>query len=280
LSGGLFSFRWDVDHHACVTDGLPLVRQVCRDLRVPNTFFVNMGRSTNLAEWLKGASRTRQKLTDRESVSLAEKAGWARVLAETVRARPVGLSFVRDLAALQDDGHELGLHGGMDHVRWSRRFDVLPESVLEADVGESLGHFRRHFGEPHGFSSPGFRADRRTAALVERLGFAYDGDRIGGAPGPAEVDGTAFRHWTVPVTICGPRTIPFLEWHGARGTPEDRVMAELDRALDRGGIAVLYGHPCYEGVRVDLLRRVFEKVLARGFRFVTHREIVAAGVGS
>ena len=41
----LFAFRWDVDHRVCATDGLPRIRKVCRDFGVPNTFFVNMGRS-------------------------------------------------------------------------------------------------------------------------------------------------------------------------------------------------------------------------------------------
>jgi hypothetical protein len=32
---------------------------------------------------------------------------------------------------------------------------------------------------------------------------------------------------------------------------------------------VLYGHPCYEGVRDNVLRQVFATVVERGFRFVT-----------
>jgi hypothetical protein len=48
----LFSFRWDIDHRACITDGLPRILRVCNELGVKNTFFVNMGRSTNLREWL------------------------------------------------------------------------------------------------------------------------------------------------------------------------------------------------------------------------------------
>jgi hypothetical protein len=32
---------------------------------------------------------------------------------------------------------------------------------------------------------------------------------------------------------------------------------------------ILYGHPCYEGVRDAVLRKVFARVVERGFRFVT-----------
>jgi peptidoglycan/xylan/chitin deacetylase (PgdA/CDA1 family) len=270
VSEKLFVFRWDVDHRVCMTDGMPRIRAVCRDFGVPNTFFVNLGRSTNLREWLgKGVTRSKAKLADREAVHLIQKTGLPRFLLETALARPVGLSFVPELNAVQAEGHELGLHGGMDHVVWSRRFHELPDSALEADVDESYAHFVRHFGKPAGFSSPGFYSDERVMRLLDRLGFLYNGDGIGGEPRPATADGRELSHWTIPVTLAGPRTIPFLEYHGAKGTPEVEVMRQLHEHLESRSHVVLYGHPCYEGVREGVLRQVFAAVLEHGYRFVT-----------
>ena len=270
MSDRLFVFRWDVDHRVCVTDGLPRIRAVCRDFGVPNTFFVNMGRSTNLREWLgKGIVRSKAKLADREAVHLIKKTGWPRFIIETALGRPVGLNFGPELHATQAEGHELGLHGGMDHVIWSRRFHELPEQVLESDVEESYGHFVRQFGRPAGFSSPGFYSDERVMALLDRMGFLYNGDGIGGEPHRAEAAGRTLRHWTIPVTLSGPRTIPFLEYHGAKGTPEAEVMRQLGAHLDANDVVILYGHPSYEGVRDAILRKVFATVMERGFRFVT-----------
>jgi peptidoglycan/xylan/chitin deacetylase (PgdA/CDA1 family) len=270
VSERLFVFRWDVDHRVCMTDGMPRVRAVCRDFGVPNTFFVNLGRSTNLREWLgKGVSRSKAKLADREAVHLIKKTGWPRFILETALARPVGLSFIPELNALQAEGHELGLHGGMDHVVWSRRFHELPEGEIGADVEESYAHFVRHFGRPAGFSSPGFYSDERVMRLLDRLGFLYNGDGIGGEPRRAIADGRPLRHWTIPVTLAGPRTIPFLEYHGARGTPEADVMREVQQHLESRPLVVMYGHPCYEGVHEGMLRKVFAAALEHGFRFVT-----------
>ena len=85
----LFAFRWDVDHRVCVTDGIPKIRAVCRDFGVPNTFFVNMGRSTNLVEWIgAGAARSKAKLADRDAVHLIKKTGWPRFLIETALLPP------------------------------------------------------------------------------------------------------------------------------------------------------------------------------------------------
>jgi peptidoglycan/xylan/chitin deacetylase (PgdA/CDA1 family) len=271
----LFAFRWDVDHRACMTDGVPRIREVCRALGVRNTFFVNLGRSTNLREWLGGLARSREKLGDREAVHLIAKIGWRRFLVETLRARPVGLSFPDELAALQAEGHELGLHGGLDHVVWSRRFPELPRHVLEADVLEAHRLFVERFGAPAGFASPGFRSDERVMEILERLDYRYDADAIGGEPHRARARGRTLRHWTIPVTLAGPRTIPFVEWQAARGVPEADIVAAVSRHLAECERVVVYGHPSYEGVRAPLLRRIFEAALASGFRFVTLRELAA-----
>jgi hypothetical protein len=108
----------------------------------------------------------------------------------------------------------------MDHVIWSRRFGQLPDAELIADVETSYAHFVRHFGRPVGFSSPGFYSDERVMLLLDRLGFVYNGDGIGGEPHRAMAGDRVLGHWTIPVTLSGPRTIPFLDYHGARGTPE------------------------------------------------------------
>ena len=47
------------------------------------------------------------------------------------------------------------------------------------------------------------------------------------------------------------------------------MLRQLEEHLDQHESVVLYGHPCYEGVRDRLLRRVFGVVVERGFRFVT-----------
>jgi len=274
VSDRLFSFRWDIDHRACMTDGMPRVMEVCKEFGVPNTFFVNLGRSTNLREWLgKGIRGSRAKLNDMEAVNLIEKIGWPRFVLETLLSRPVGRSFVPELQKVLAAGHELGLHGGSDHVVWSRRFANLPEEVIAADVSAALEEFKRYFGTPAGFTSPGFKFDERTSRLVEKLGFRYDGDAIGGEPRRASSNGHALEHWTIPVTICGPRTIPYLEWHGARGTTEDAVIDDFRGRIKDESWVVLYGHPCYEGVNDRLLRRVFKTVVDAGFRFVTHAEM-------
>ena len=65
----------------------------------------------------RASARSKAKLADREAVHLIKKTGWPRFLLETALSRPVGLSAsCPTLQALQAEGHELGLHGGMDHV--------------------------------------------------------------------------------------------------------------------------------------------------------------------
>ena len=276
MGSKLFSFRWDIDHRACMTDGIPHIQSVCREYGIHNTFFVNMGRSTNLREWLgKGFKGSRQKMADREAINLVRKIGWPRFLLETVLARPVGRSFIEPLKSLQDDGHELGLHGGSDHVVWSRRFGELPEEIMARDVSDTLDEFAAAFGKPPGFTSPGFKSDDRVMRIIESLGFVYHGDAIGGRPHTTRSPGASYDHWTVPVTICGPRTIPFFEWHAATGSDESAAFHHFSHELDSDDVAVLYGHPCFEGLEPARLRRIFDIVLEKGFDIVSHAELVA-----
>jgi peptidoglycan/xylan/chitin deacetylase (PgdA/CDA1 family) len=274
MSERLFSYRWDIDHRACITDGLPRILDVCDELGVKNTFFVNMGRSTNLREWLgKGLRGSRAKLNDMEAVHLIKKIGWPRFALETLLSRPVGASLIKPLEQILRRGHELGLHGGSDHVIWSRRFAQLTAAEITADVAQTLEVFTRHFGKPQGFTSPGFKCDARTRRLVEELGFRYDGDAIGGEPHRGFVDDKQVSHWTIPVTLCGPRTIPLTEWHGARGSSEEEIVTDILQRTATERWVVLYGHPCYEGVRAGLLRRIFRAVQEAGFRFLTHAQM-------
>jgi peptidoglycan/xylan/chitin deacetylase (PgdA/CDA1 family) len=272
----LFSFRWDIDHRACITDGLPRILKVCEEFAVKNTFFVNMGRSTNLKEWLSkgGLKGSKAKLNDMEAVHLIKKIGWPRFILETLLSRPVGRSFIDRLQAVAAAGHELGQHGGADHVVWSRRFFELPEATIEQDVTEGHAEFTRVFGRPVGFTSPGFKSDERITRIVEKLKYKYDGDAIGGDPHHPRCSERPVGHWRIPVTLCGPRTVPLLEWHGARGTPTPQIVEDLNARLEGQDWVVLYGHPCYEGVNDDVLREVFRTVTARGFRFVTHAQMV------
>jgi len=277
----LFSFRWDIDHRACITDGLPRIIDVCDELGVANTFFVNMGKSTNLREWIgKGFSGSRAKFADTESINLIGKIGWGRFMYETLRSRPVGFSCIPQLQELVSAGHELGLHGGSDHVVWSRKFSVIPEEVIRADVEDTLREYKSHFGTPTGFTSPGFKSDERVMALVDDLGFQYNGDAIGGGPARTVVEGVELGHWTIPVTVCGPRTIPFIEWLSARGKDDKQILEDFEKQIEDEQFVVLYGHPCYEGLRTDLLRNIFSRVQELGYRVVTHEEVAQGLSGS
>ena len=54
-----------------------------------------------------------------------------------------------------------------------------------------------------------------------------------------------------------------------KGLEAAEMFRLLDEHLDARDEVILYGHPCYEGVREAVLRRVFARVVERGFRFVT-----------
>jgi hypothetical protein len=157
---------------------------------------------------------------------------------------------------------------------------VIPEEVIRADVEETLREYKSYFGTPSGFTSPGFKSDERVMTLVDDLGFQYNGDAIGGGPVRTVVQGVELDHWTIPVTVCGPRTIPFIEWLSARGKDDEQILEDFETQIEDQQFVVLYGHPCYEGLRSDLLRNIFSRVQELGYRVVTHEEVARELSGS
>jgi hypothetical protein len=87
------------------------------------------------------------------------------------------------------------------------------------------------------------------------------------------VSGKPVRHWTIPVDLIGPRTIPLIEWHGAHGTAEEEIVDDILERMENRDWVVLYGHPCYEGVRDGLLRKIFVAIQKAGYRFLTHAQM-------
>ena len=143
--------------------------------------------------------------------------------------------------------------------------------MLEADVEESYGHFVRHFGKPAGFSSPGFYSDERVMRLLDRLGFAYNGDahrrraapRHRGRPAAAALD-----HPGDAVRARAPFRSSSTTAPAARRRP--RCCASSTEHLEGRDLVVLYGHPCYEGVREQRAAQGLRaRCVERGFRFVT-----------
>ena len=278
---GVLAIRFDVDSVTCIERGIPKLRRLADELGVRFTFFVNMGHSFN---WSHNARhivrRLRSRRSDppkgedsaRSSLPTTLKLGWRGVLKTVVLNPRLGDRYRATFDALHAEGHELGLHGGTDHVVWQRALDELGEEGLEHLFRPAFELFTERYGKPAGFASPGFQFNEAVLRLLDSESFVYASDMAGESPfHPETPSGRPYGHYQVPVNVLGDHRVPLVEQGLARGRKPAQIEQSLVDAISSRDFALLYGHPYVEGVEASLLGSVLERI-REAYEIVTVRE--------
>jgi len=294
LLAKLFSFRFDVDTHRCVREGMPALSALGARLGVPFTFFVNMGRSvsrrTVLARATSGnghAAAGAAKLTPRE------KLGWRGYLEAAVLNPLVGGGSQGVLRAAADAGHEIGLHGGRNHGVWQHGAHAWSRERLAQEIDAVLPALSRAIGgrRPRGFASPGWTTSPLLPEVLVERGFHYYADLHGPspsvAPRPKRADGGADAGAAPGAELPNVRTeltgepggVAYLEHLRAIGLDDDAVLSRFEQDLERAGaVAVAYDHPYYAGVRdLTQVERCVRAAQAAGYEVVALETIATSG---
>ncbi len=271
----IFSMRWDIDHLFCLEKGVPNILSVCRDYSIKCTFFINLGKSLNLKEWLfKSFTKSIHKLTDTKSINIIKKIGYYNLFKILMLNPDVGLRRIDILHRIIDEGHELGLHGAMDHMLWSRNIKNLPEAQINAILEEAKEKYTKKIErEIFGFAAPGFAWSAKTILCLERKGFAYTGDIEGNEPFYPEIDNHKYNIMCIPVTVIGPDTVPIIEYYAAYGKNDEEITSITCNKISEKNFAVLYGHPSFEGLKTGILSNIFRYVKENNYTIMTHKEI-------
>ena len=266
MNSKLFSFRFDIDSLADIEIGVPRLIELSKDLDARFTFFVNMGKSFNMGTFFRRqeAGGKRQKST----VSTIKKLGLSSTIRTVVFNSDIGLSHKKILFRLLDQGHELGLHGGMDHPLWQWELGRLNNKVKINEVLKpAYDHFVKLFGEPNGFASPGFKYNRYVLELMDDYGFEYASDMDGEEPFIPE----GFNHLQLPVNVIGPNRIPLVEHLHVNGVDEMELLNCCTEEVCKRDLAVMYGHPAFEGCYRPI-EELLKRVKSEGYGIVPLRE--------
>jgi peptidoglycan/xylan/chitin deacetylase (PgdA/CDA1 family) len=222
----------------------------------------------------KSFKKSYAKLKDSAAINIIQKLGYLRLLQLIALNPSVGLSRIDILKKIIGEGHELGLHGALNHMLWSRRICDFSIDDVEQMLQQTVLMFKKELGiNIVGFAAPGFRWSRASLACLDRLGFAYSGDQSGEKPFYPKLNGTTFNHMCLPVTLIGPNTVPIIEYHAALGKDDDEIADIVCQEIDKKDFAVIYGHPVFEGFKTDILRKIFNFVLENEYKVLRHDEI-------
>lgn len=112
------AFRFDIDTHKCIRDGVPKLLDISRQYDVPFTFFLNAGKAVSILDSLKKLySKKSSSIEQYEMMSAMQKLGKIDYMIAAF-TNPKISDYKSQIKRLLISGCEVGLHGGKNHSLW------------------------------------------------------------------------------------------------------------------------------------------------------------------
>lgn len=269
--------RFDIDTIVCIEQGVPRLLDLAEKLGVRFTFFANFGRSIDRREML---FRDRRRVLlntmgGSTKLSVIRKLGWLG-LSRTLLLNPLicgsHLSLIRQA---MEAGHEVGLHGGMNHGTWQRLGHDAPEAQFSTWLEEVMPLYTQVASTPGGFASPGGAGNRELYRVLRKRQFSYVSDVMNDKATGYWYEDSGLPH--VPIT-GHVNLVPLIENARANGRSETDILQSLRSWPQRVTFCSYYAHPLWEGFRdIALQRRIFNAWLEDGHTIVPYREALKNG---
>lgn len=277
------SIRFDIDGIGDIKRGVPNLLSLSKEVGAKFSFYVNMGKSFNLKSFFlkrkekfkKYLSKHNNNVSVSNNISLLKKHGLGGIL-ESIFLNPnIGEKYKETLFLVKDNGHELGLHGGMDHGLWQYQLDKLNYNELKNLLKPAYNLFKKNFGKPLGFCSPGFQYNKNVLKIIDEFGFLYAGDMKGDAPFKPKLYNTSYQHFQIPVNICKNDREPIITRLINQNLSEKEIVNTVMENITSMETAVLYGHPSVEGVFAKkIIKNIIKKSQLEGYNIIPLKDIL------
>ena len=247
------AIRFDIDSITCFERGIPKLKWIGRKYQAPFSFYVNMGKSFNFGVNVRSMLRRHGTLPPAAKLGLLKKLTLKGLFKTVFWNPPLGKTFLEPLEELQKEGHELGLHGGMDHSLWQHGIHDMDYKQIADTFEPAYNEFNKYFGVPKGFASPGFQFNDQVCQILDVFKFQYSTDMSGDMPFPTVSNGRKYGFWQVPVNVIGQAHTPVIEELLAKQKRPDDISKKVIDEIRRHEFALIYGHPYVEGYHINIL---------------------------
>ncbi len=232
--------RIDVCTRRGLSEGVPRLLALLRDLRIRATFLVTMGPDASGLALLRllRPSFAWKMLRSRAVASY----GWRAAFQGTLLPAPaVGSGSPGLIRRVLGEGHDAGPHG-WDHRRWQDGLPGFPRRRLEDEFGRMMDAWRSAASAaPAGFGAPAWMATPDLLDLEAAAGLRYAADSRGPAPFLPTMGGREFPVPQLPVSL--PTLDEILTW-----VRRDGVVADLRaRAAEQPEYCCYAAHAEMEG---------------------------------
>jgi len=272
------SFRFDIDGIGDIGIGLSRLLDIANSFDVRFSFYVNMGRSFNREVSFPGRDSGKTEQVNRvlKIKNLLRRHGFIGVFRTVIENPCIGIKYEDILSKAASFGHELGLHGGMDHVLWQCKLNSMSYAEIEELLAPAYKKFSEFFGKPYGFCSPGFNYNEHVLRLVDELGFLYVGDMEGEVPFRPIIDGKRYKHYQIPVNVIGENKSSLFSSLFFKGLSEEKMQERIVEEIMKRETAVIYGHPSVEGKKgIGVLENVIKIIINEGYKIIPLKELIS-----
>lgn len=257
-------FRFDIDTHKCIRDGVPNLLALAKEFQSGFSFFLNPGKAVSITESLKETIFRTKRDKQAECMSAMQKLGLADYAAAAV-INPRLTKYKSIIRNLHDSCSELGIHGGRNHALWHKHAGEWEEPRVRNEISWALKKMRDVIPEyqPKGFASPGWTSPVQLEKVLADFGFLYCADfRCGGGQ---NVLRKGKRLPYIGVNLLGePQGVAFFESCRVKGCQEQDILDMVLRSIDRNEVTVIYDHPYYAGIKeLACIRKIMEQVKER-----------------
>lgn len=267
-------FRFDIDTHKCIRDGVPNLLEVSREYEVPFTFFLNLGKAVSLSDSFDQIVKGKESDGDKITLSAYEKLG-AKDFVIAALINPNNARYKNRIKELLDNPYcEVGIHGGKNHAKWQFHAADWSEERVENEIEWAISMIRKIAPDYQlsGFASPTFNHPDCLSKVLSQKGFQYSADLHSIDMKVDTCDGLIN---DVGINLLGePGGVAFWESCTVKGMDNLQIRNEFIRSLEKNDTVVVYDHPYYAGMQcLDSIVDIIEYLLKNGVSIVSLGDI-------
>lgn len=267
------AFRFDIDSHKCMRDGVPLLLNIAKEYGVPFTFYVNFGRAISIIDTLTADKS--EHVDDVKMLSALEKLGRKDYLYAAM-INPKMTKYKKELQMLFHSSCEVGIHGGRNHSHWYKSAAQWDYDKVYSEIQWALGELKKIAPEykVDGFAAPGFVTSEVVNKVLLDCGFKYCSNTY--CNGIDEIVSVNDDFAEISVNLCGePGGIAFWEYAKAMNWSDEQTLQYFMNMVEKHEKVLVFDHPYFAAVnKASLIRKTIETLLANGHEIVTVNKLI------
>lgn len=264
-------FRFDIDTHVCIRDGVPALMQLASKYNVHFNFFLNTGKAVSFWDSLKNFWGNSTEPESAPHLSALQKLGFYDYLYAAL-INPKLISYKAQILTLLESDHEVGLHGGKNHELWAKKIHCMDYNSIEKELKNALNSINKikHDYKIESFASPCWQNTEILNDVLIALGFRYAADiHTLDHNLPIQYYKTLP---CIPTNLTGePGGVAYFEYCRAKAMTDQEIIDDFfSKIMNRENFSVVYDHPYFVGKHeIHLLEKLIRLLLEREFVITT-----------